>query len=73
MSCIYFFTRHCNNYNDLFNNLNYLTKARKHLEQYLELCSMRQFSQSSQQQLTWKQKSDTASLCRPMSTQEVDK
>ncbi len=61
MSSICFFSRHCQNYVDLFNNLNHLYKARKHLEEYLEL---KQFSQNSIKQ---------NSLCKQISAQEVDK
>lgn len=75
MSCIYFFTRHSANYSDLFNNLHYLNKARKHLENYLEICTTKQYGLTNQQQhFTWKPtKSDQQSLCKQMTTQEVDK
>ena len=69
MSCICFFTRHCTNYTDLYNNLNYLNKARKHLEEYLEICSIKQYLQTSQQQIISKQ----STLCKQITTVEVDK
>lgn len=67
MSCLCFFTRHCQNYADLFNNINYLSKARKHLEQYLEISSLKQFGANTQ--LNSKQNS----LCKQITPQEVDK
>ena len=67
MSCICFFTRHCHNYADLYNNLHFLSKARKHLEEYLEMCSLRQSGSSSQNN------SKQNSLCKQITTQEVDK
>jgi hypothetical protein len=74
MSCICFFGRNCKNYIELYNNISYLTKARKHLEQYLELCSARSYSISSQQQnLGWRNKPEHASLNKQISTQEIDK
>ena len=73
MSSICFFTRNCTNYAELFNNINYLVKARDHLEQYLEISSIKQYGQSSQQQqFAWKQKQEQQSLCKQMTTQEVD-
>jgi zinc finger FYVE domain-containing protein 26 len=75
MSCICFFTRNAINYADLYNNIGYLSKARKHLEQYLEICTIKQFSQNAQaQQFSWKQqRSEQQNLCKQMPTQEVDK
>lgn len=74
MSCICFFTRQCANYGELFNNLHYLNKASKHLEQYLEISTVKQYSQSTQQvSVPWKQKTEQHSLCKQMPTQEVDK
>ena len=64
MSCICFFTRSCKNYVDLFNNLNYLTKAREHLEQYLEICSIRQQNKQN--------KSEQQQLNKQMSTVEIN-
>ena len=73
MSSICFFTRNCTNYAELFNNINYLVKARDHLEQYLEISSIKQYGQTSQQQqFAWKQKQEQQSLCKQMTTQEVD-
>ncbi len=46
MSCICFYQRNCFNYQDLYNNIHFLNKAREHLEQYLEICTIRQQSSS---------------------------
>lgn len=74
MSCICFFIRNCSNYSELHGNLNYLNKASRHLEQYLEVSATKQFQATSQQQIAWKQqKSELPSLCKQMSTQEIDK
>lgn len=74
MSCICFFIRNCANYAELHANLPHLYKASRHLEQYLEVCSSKQFAQNSQQQFAWKQqKPEHQSLCKQMSTPEVDK
>jgi hypothetical protein len=74
MSCICFFTRHCATYADLFTNIHYLTKARKHLEQYMEISSVKQTNQMNQQQqqFAWKLKNETNSLCKQMTTKDVD-
>ena len=76
MSCLCFFTRNCQNYAQLYANVQFLTKARNHLEKYLELCASRQYSglvNTSQQQLGWKQKPEQQNLCKQMPTQEVQK
>ena len=73
MSCICFFTRHAESYTDLYNNIYYLNKARKHLEQYLEISANKQNVAliNQQQQQIWKQKSEQT-LRKQMSAQEVD-
>lgn len=75
MSCICFFNRNAENYTDLFNNIYYLNKARKHLEQYLEISANKQNVPLSQQQqqLIWKQKSEQQGLRKQMTAQEVDR
>ena len=70
MSCMCFFSKHAQNYNDLAKNLSYLNKARQHLEQYLEICSLKTMQS---QNLTWKQKSEQTSLCKQMAPQEVNR
>lgn len=74
MSCICFFLRNCNNYSELYENVHYLNKASKHLEQYLEVSSTKQTTQPNvQTQFAWKSKSDQQNLCKQISTPEVDK
>ena len=63
MSWFCFFSRHCTNYIDLFNNLIYLTKARKHLEEYLE--NNIQWSTVSGQSPNSKQQTEICNLFRP--------
>jgi zinc finger FYVE domain-containing protein 26 len=74
MSCLCFFTRNAQNYADLFKNMHFLVKAKSHLEQYFEMCSVKQQSgllNSVQQQ--WKQKPEQQNLCKQMPIQEVNK
>ncbi len=72
MSCIFFFAKNCENYVALSKNLVYLTRAREHLEKYLEIASLK--SSQAQSQLTWKQqKPEHQSLCKQMPPQEVDR
>ncbi|RNA16338.1 Zinc finger FYVE domain-containing [Brachionus plicatilis] len=54
-------------YSDLFSNLHYLNKARKHLEQYLESLSKKQNILPNQ---SWRLKNDN--LRKQMSPQEID-
>lgn len=70
MSCMSFFVKNCQNYIDLANNLRYLTKARQHLEQYLELCAIKT---QQPQNLSWKQKPEQPSLCKQMAPKEVNR
>jgi hypothetical protein len=70
MSCICFYTRNCSGYIDLYNNLKYLNKAREHLEQYLEICSIRQQTNSMQQQQ--KNKLEQQQLNKQMSAIEIN-
>lgn len=68
MSCIYFFSKNANTYLDLQKNLHFLNKARKHLDQYLEILAKKQNVLPSQ---LWKIKNDN--LRKQMSAQEIDK
>jgi zinc finger FYVE domain-containing protein 26 len=70
MSCICFFTRNCANYYDLYENLPYLTKARDHLEKYLETSSVKEYAQSKTQSQQGSRQAP--SLSKHISTQEVD-
>ncbi len=70
MSCMCFFSRNCQSYIDLANNINYLNKARQHLEQYLEVCSLKTMQP---QNLGWKQKPEQPSLCKQMTPKEVNR
>lgn len=70
MSCICFYTRNCSSYIDLYNNLHHLNKARKHLEQYLEICSIRQQTNLMQQQQ--KIKTEQQQLNKQMSAIEIN-
>ncbi len=77
MSSICFFTRQCSNYAQLYVNLNYLTKAREHLDSYLEISSKQANNNSNttmqQQQQIKGSKNEQHNLCKQMSTQDVDK
>lgn len=74
MSCICFFGKMGKNYMELYGNIEYLRKARSHLEQYLENYSAKQYiSNAQQQQLTWRNKPEQHSLIKQISTQEIDK
>ena len=74
MSCLCFFTRNAQNYIDLFNNMHFLKKAQIHLEQYHEICIIKQQSSVISSQQQWKQKPEQQqNLCKQMPTQEVNK
>jgi len=74
MSCICFFGKMCRNYCDLYANIEYLIKARQHLEHYLQAYSSKQYTASTQQQQKgWRNKSEQPSLTKQISTQEIDK
>lgn len=69
MNCVSFFNKMCRNYCDLYANLDYLVKARTHLEQYMETYS----GTSHQQQLRWKHRQEQPSLIKHITPQETDK
>jgi zinc finger FYVE domain-containing protein 26 len=73
MSCLCFFTRNAQNYADLFKNMHFLVKAKSHLEQYFEMCSVKQQSGLLNSQQQWKQKPEQQNLCKQMPIQEVNK
>ncbi len=74
MSCICFFSKMCRNYCELYANIEYLVKARHHLEQYLEVYSSKHCMVSTQQQHKgWRNKPEQPSLTKQISAQEIDK
>ena len=75
MSCIFFYTRKSHNYVDLNKNLSYLTKAREHLEIYVELIN--NVSKNSRQKtvIGWETASSRgqeATIIKHLSLADVD-